>query len=180
MTKAVREQNFQVASGHIGQQSKDNGVSFDYTITTEGRLTTPEQFDEIVIRTDAEGRKIRIKDVGRAKLGAAQPRLHEQGQRPAQRQPRRLGVAGRQLHRRGQARRGQDGPTQEELPRGHRLRHLPRHDAVHGGVDPRGQADAGRGRHPGRHRRAGLPPELAVGPHPARWRCPSRSSARSR
>ena len=70
VTKAVREQNFQVASGHIGHQSKDTGVSFDYTITTLGRLTTPEQFEDIVIRTDAEGRKIRVKDVGHAKLGA--------------------------------------------------------------------------------------------------------------
>ncbi len=70
VVRAVREQNFQVASGHLGQEAGGSGVSFEYTISTLGRLTTTAQFEDIILRTDASGRKIRLKDIGSAKLGA--------------------------------------------------------------------------------------------------------------
>jgi multidrug efflux pump len=70
VTKALAEQNRQVAAGHIGQLPTPAGRPFEFTLTTVGRLVEPEQFDEIVLRTDAEGRKVRIKDVGKCVLGA--------------------------------------------------------------------------------------------------------------
>src|SRR5438132_688704 len=57
VARALREQNRQVAAGHIGQQPAADGRPFEFTVTTLGRLSDPEQFNEIVIRTDADGRK---------------------------------------------------------------------------------------------------------------------------
>src|SRR5262249_17430407 len=60
---ALREQNMQVASGRFGQQPSP-GTPFDFPITVVGRLSEPEQFENIVLRSDELGRQVRIKDVG--------------------------------------------------------------------------------------------------------------------
>jgi multidrug efflux pump len=70
VTNALRQENRQFAAGHFGQEPIATNSPFDFTITTLGRLTEPSQFDEIVIRTDPDGRKVRIKDVGGTILGA--------------------------------------------------------------------------------------------------------------
>jgi hydrophobe/amphiphile efflux-1 (HAE1) family protein len=70
VANAVREQNMQVAAGHFGQQPTPDRTPFEFTIETLGRLKTPEQFENIVLRSDGAGRKILLKDVGRAELGA--------------------------------------------------------------------------------------------------------------
>jgi multidrug efflux pump len=67
---AVREQNMQVAAGHFGQAPASNGLTFEFPITTLGRLSETAQFEDIVLRSDSEGRKVRIRDVGYAVLGA--------------------------------------------------------------------------------------------------------------
>lgn len=67
---AIQQQNAQVAAGQIGQPPVPKGQTFQFTMTTLGRLMTTEQFDEIIVKTDARGRVIRLKDVGRAELGA--------------------------------------------------------------------------------------------------------------
>jgi multidrug efflux pump len=68
VANAMTEQNTQMAAGHFGQQPARG--SFEYTITVLGRLTDPEQFANITIRSDSSGRPIRIKDVGNVTLGA--------------------------------------------------------------------------------------------------------------
>ncbi len=70
VANAVREQNRQVAAGHIGQQPTAADKPFELTITMLGRLSEPEEFDEIVLRVDSEGRTVRLKDVGHAALDA--------------------------------------------------------------------------------------------------------------
>jgi multidrug efflux pump len=67
---AVREQNMQVAAGHIGQQPQAKGSAFELPIATFGRLTEPEEFEDIVLRTETDGRKVRVRDVGHVELGA--------------------------------------------------------------------------------------------------------------
>ncbi len=67
---AVREQNAPVAAGSIGQQPAEPGQETQITLTTVGRLTTPEEFGDIILKTTADGRMTRIKDVGRVVLGA--------------------------------------------------------------------------------------------------------------
>jgi multidrug efflux pump len=69
VANAVREQNMQVAAGHFGQQPMP-ARPHELPITTLGRLVAPEQFEDIVLRADADGRKIRIRDIGHVQLGA--------------------------------------------------------------------------------------------------------------
>ncbi|MCE9604558.1 MAG: multidrug efflux RND transporter permease subunit [Planctomycetia bacterium] len=66
----IEQQNLQVAAGQIGQPPAPNGQVFQYTMTTTGRLQEEVQFEEMVIRSDDQGRLIRLRDVARAELGA--------------------------------------------------------------------------------------------------------------
>ncbi|HLJ95579.1 MAG TPA: multidrug efflux RND transporter permease subunit [Gemmataceae bacterium] len=70
VANAVREQNKQVAAGHAGQQPLATGQPFEFPITTVGRLSDPAEFEDIILRSDSMGRKVRIKDVGHVELGA--------------------------------------------------------------------------------------------------------------
>src|SRR5204863_4085068 len=70
VTRALREQNRQVAAGHVGQQPAAADRQFEFTVTTQGRLTDPEEFEDIILRSEPDGRKVRIRDVGKAILGA--------------------------------------------------------------------------------------------------------------
>ena len=67
---AVREQNLQAAAGQIGQPPAPRGQQFQYTVTTRGRLSTPAEFEDIILRTRADGSILRVRDVGRVELGA--------------------------------------------------------------------------------------------------------------
>ena len=71
VTHAIEQQNAQVAAGQIGQPPVPTGQAFQFTINTLGRLSEPAQFHEIVLKTDAGGRAIRMKDVTeKIELGA--------------------------------------------------------------------------------------------------------------
>ena len=67
---AVREQNTQVAAGRIGQEPMAADVDFTYTVTTQGRLQTPEQFGRIVVATRGDAGIVRLEDVARIELGS--------------------------------------------------------------------------------------------------------------
>jgi hydrophobe/amphiphile efflux-1 (HAE1) family protein len=70
--KAIQEQNVQVAAGVVGGQPLPPGsTQFQLTVNAQGRLTTPDQFAEIIIKTGDNGSITRIRDVGRVELGAA-------------------------------------------------------------------------------------------------------------
>jgi len=66
----VRKQNVQFAAGSIGTQPAIPGQQVSATVTTEGRFTSPEQFENILLRTDPNGTSVRLKDVARIELGA--------------------------------------------------------------------------------------------------------------
>ena len=69
---ALQSHNIQVAAGAIGQPPESRGGSaYQFNVETLGRLTTPEQFGDIIIKTDAQGRSTRVSDVARVELGAA-------------------------------------------------------------------------------------------------------------
>jgi len=70
VVKSLREQNVQVAAGQIGQQPAAKGVDFQYTMSALGRLTEPEQFENIIVKNGEEGQIIRLRDVARVELGA--------------------------------------------------------------------------------------------------------------
>ena len=67
--QAVQQQNQEVAAGQIGMPPTATGQSFQYTVNVTGRLQRPEEFGQIIIKTD-NGRITRLKDVARVELGA--------------------------------------------------------------------------------------------------------------
>jgi multidrug efflux pump subunit AcrB len=68
---ALRAQNVQVAAGTLGQPPYSTGAAFQLNVETQGRLTDPAQFANVIVRTDADGRQVRVSDIGRVELGAA-------------------------------------------------------------------------------------------------------------
>ncbi|HEY6642511.1 multidrug efflux RND transporter permease subunit [Povalibacter sp.] len=70
VASALRAQNAQYAAGKIGAEPAPKGQELVYTVTARGRLVEPEEFGEIVIRADAGGGALRLKDVARIELGA--------------------------------------------------------------------------------------------------------------
>ena len=67
---AVRAQNAQVSVGQLGGTPAVQGQQLNATITSQGRLETPEQFRDIVVRTQQDGSALRLGDVARIELGA--------------------------------------------------------------------------------------------------------------
>ncbi|HYH41845.1 MAG TPA: efflux RND transporter permease subunit, partial [Burkholderiales bacterium] len=67
---ALNEQNAQYAVGKIGQSPSSGSQELVYTVTTKGRLTEPEQFENIVVRANPDGSLLRLKDVARVELGS--------------------------------------------------------------------------------------------------------------
>jgi multidrug efflux pump len=67
---ALREQNVQVAAGQVGAPPTDGMASFQLSINTQGRLTTEEQFGDIVVRAGSQGELTHLRDVARIELGS--------------------------------------------------------------------------------------------------------------
>ena len=67
---AIKEQNLQAPAGRVGAAPSPKDQEFTYTVSAPGRLVTPEEFENIIIRQTETGAQIRIKDVGRAELGS--------------------------------------------------------------------------------------------------------------
>ncbi len=70
VVSALREQNVQVSGGSLGAPPNTLGSAFEVTITTEGRLETPTQFGEVIVRASDDGRIVRVRDVARIEIGA--------------------------------------------------------------------------------------------------------------
>jgi HAE1 family hydrophobic/amphiphilic exporter-1/multidrug efflux pump len=70
LLRALNEQNAQFAAGKVGQSPNNGSQELVYTITTEGRLADPRQFEEIIVRSNPDGSALRLKDVARVELAA--------------------------------------------------------------------------------------------------------------
>ncbi|WP_457789056.1 efflux RND transporter permease subunit [Pseudomonas sp. PL-6] len=70
VVNAIREQNSQFAAGSFGQQPLKEAQDFTYTVTTQGRFTDPREFESVILRSDATGASLLLKDVARVELGA--------------------------------------------------------------------------------------------------------------
>jgi hydrophobe/amphiphile efflux-1 (HAE1) family protein len=68
--QAVKSQNVQLAVGEINQSPAKQGMEYAATIVTSGRLSTVEEFGNVIVRAQSDGAKIRVKDVARVELGA--------------------------------------------------------------------------------------------------------------
>jgi len=69
VSAALARQNVQVAAGQIGQPPNPSGQAFQLNVTTLGRLTEQSQFEEIVIKSGADGQLVYLRDVARVELG---------------------------------------------------------------------------------------------------------------
>src|SRR5437762_2372763 len=67
---AVQKQNNVNPAGQVGGEPIPSGQKFTYTVRAQGRLQTPEEFGEIVVRANPDGSFIRVKDIARIDLGA--------------------------------------------------------------------------------------------------------------
>jgi HAE1 family hydrophobic/amphiphilic exporter-1 len=70
VVNALSEQNVEVAAGQVGQQPAMTGQQYQISVRAVGRLSEPAQFDNIILKTNADGTLVRLKDVGHAELGA--------------------------------------------------------------------------------------------------------------
>ena len=70
VVNALQEQNVEVAAGQVGQPPIKVGQQFQISVRAVGRLSEPVEFENIILKTNADGTLVRLKDVGRAELGA--------------------------------------------------------------------------------------------------------------
>ena len=69
--QAISTQNRQVSAGYVGQPIAQANNPYQYTLTVKGRLTTPEEFGNIIIRTEQGGKILRLKDIASIELGSS-------------------------------------------------------------------------------------------------------------
>ena len=69
ITNAIQQQNVIAPAGQIGGAPAMPGTQFTYTVRTKGRLTTAEEFGEVIVRSNPDGSQVRVKDVARVELG---------------------------------------------------------------------------------------------------------------
>ena len=68
---AIQAQNMEVSAGNVGQPfGRTGNNAFQYTLNVKGRLATPDEFGEIILRVEDGGRILRLKDVARIELGS--------------------------------------------------------------------------------------------------------------
>lgn len=70
VAQAINNQNAQFAPGKIGQPPIENGQALVYSITTKGRFSTVEEFENIIVRSGEYGAIVRLKDLARVELGS--------------------------------------------------------------------------------------------------------------
>ena len=67
---AIKEQNAQAPAGRIGAEPAPKGQESQFNVRAQGLLKSPEEFAEIIVRSNNDGSQVKIKDVGRVELGA--------------------------------------------------------------------------------------------------------------
>lgn len=68
---ALKEQNIQMPAGQIGAPPMPSGQTFQYTVTTQGRFSDPDEFGNVIIKAKPDGSQVLLKHVARVELGAA-------------------------------------------------------------------------------------------------------------
>lgn len=70
ISEKIQSQNMAVSAGSIGAPPFSSPTTFEFTLTAQGRLITPEEFGNIILRTGDHGAMVRLKDVARIELGS--------------------------------------------------------------------------------------------------------------
>jgi hydrophobe/amphiphile efflux-1 (HAE1) family protein len=66
----IKSQNMAVSAGSVGAPPDNDGAQFQFTLTANGRLTTADEFAEIILRTNSDGSMLRLGDIARVELGS--------------------------------------------------------------------------------------------------------------
>ena len=153
---AVRAQNVQFAAGSIGGDPAPKDQGFTASVSAEGRFSTPEQFRNIILRTNTDGSTVTLGDVARVELG---PQSYGFNTRyngdPVAAFAVQLAPGANALNVAQTVRVKMDELDQELSPWRHLVQSL-RHHAVREDIHSRGAADAGRSAG------AGIPGDVAV------------------
>jgi len=72
IVRAIREQNVQAAAGIVGQSPSPSDVQLQLPINAQGRLQNEDEFGDIIVKTEASGAVVRLRDVARLELGASE------------------------------------------------------------------------------------------------------------
>ncbi|WP_333805276.1 efflux RND transporter permease subunit [Sulfurospirillum sp.] len=67
---AIKAQNQEYPVGQIGQEPLEKNLAFTYTVTSSGRLKTPEEFEQILVKSNSDGSSLKLKDVATLELGS--------------------------------------------------------------------------------------------------------------
>jgi HAE1 family hydrophobic/amphiphilic exporter-1 len=70
VVNALREQNVQIAAGQVGQPPTATGQLYQISVRAAGRLSDPREFENIIVKAGENGGLVRLRDIGRAELGA--------------------------------------------------------------------------------------------------------------
>ena len=70
VTEAIEAQNIEISAGHVGAPPTSADNQFEFSLTTQGMLTTPDQFRNIIIATSADGGVLHLGDIARVELGS--------------------------------------------------------------------------------------------------------------
>jgi HAE1 family hydrophobic/amphiphilic exporter-1/multidrug efflux pump len=70
IARAINEQNAQFAAGKVGEPPTGGGQELVYTVTTKGRLSEPKEFENIILRSNPDGSRLRLGDVARVELAS--------------------------------------------------------------------------------------------------------------
>src|SRR6266853_1747512 len=76
-SRAVQEQNIQVSAGQLGAEPIKGGSDFLIAINAQGRLRTPQEFGDVVLKTGSNGEVVRLSDVAHIELGASDYTLRD-------------------------------------------------------------------------------------------------------
>ena len=71
VVREIQAQNIQAAAGSVGASPNVPGVDFQLPINAQGRLESEEEFGDIIVKTDTDGRVTRLRDIGRIEMGAS-------------------------------------------------------------------------------------------------------------
>ena len=106
IVSAIQAQNTVNPAGQVGSEPIPKGQEFTYSVRAQGRLTSPEEFEQIVVRETPDTGIVRVERCGARGIGRAGLQRHRPPQRQAERDHRRLSIAG--IERRADRRRRQE------------------------------------------------------------------------
>ncbi len=165
VNKAITAQNAQVASGSIGAEPSTADQKISALVLVKGQLSSPDEFGAIILRANADGSTVRLRDVARLEIGGLSYQFTTRLNGKPTRRSFSAAVAERQCARHRQRGRSQDEGAVALLPGQYRLRNSLQHHPVVKASIREGADDAGRGDDPGLHRDVPVPAELPLHHH---------------